>query len=181
MNNYKPMVIFKLRKRGLPTNLAIIPIIESDYNPNAVSYLKSCDDCEKKPFALGLFQISKHNIVEYFKRVSLTKFSKSWIINSKIWANPEFSTELGCWILGGLWKKYKNWEHVIYAYNAGGKVVDSWLAGERELPSQSVNFYQQYLALNEIVANQKKYGINAKNETEYFTYVVKNAVKKWLN
>lgn len=175
MNNYKPMVFFKFKEKKLPTFLAIIPIIESDYNPNAISYIN------KKPFALGMFQVSKHNIVEYFKRVSLTKFSKSWIISSRVWANPEFSTELACWILDGLWKKYRNWQHVIYAYNAGSKVVDDWIAGKRKLPEQTVNFYQQFLALYEIVTNQKKYGITAKDETEYYTYVIKNELNKWVN
>lgn len=168
MNNYKPMVEFHLRSYGLPEWLSIIPIIESDYNRYAVSYINGI------PFALGAWQVSWVNIQQYFKITSLTQFSKVEIIRSNVWKNPEFNTEIAVWILKGLFDRYKNRKHAIYAYNAGSEKVNLWLAGKSELPEQTVNFYNQFLALYEITKDQEKYGINAKDETEYYTYVIKN-------
>lgn len=178
MNHYAPMIFYQLDEMDLPGFLAIIPIMESHYSNRAVSKVNG------KPFALGIWQVSWVNFKEYFRRTSLTDLSKHEIIRSKIWRNPEFNTHLATWILNGYHKKYKNWQHTLYAYNAGSTAVDAWLKNKEALPEQTQNFYNQFLALYDIVKNQEHYGIEAEDKTTYYSYVLKNKLKatsKWFN
>ena len=178
MNNYLPMITFQLRERKLPTYFALIPIIESNYSNLAVSMI------DGKPFALGLWQTSWRNIQEYHKRRDLTKLSKKQILRGRYWRHPEYNTRIATWILKGYYKRYNDVKTTLYAYNAGSTAVNAWLEGKRELPKQTENFYLQFLALEEIVRNQKKYGIKASNETTYLKYVLKNKLQnasKWFN
>lgn len=171
MYYYLPMTEFQLNNRGLPNWLAVIPIIESNYTNNAVSMVGG------EPFALGLWQISHYNVREYFNRSMLTKFSKKDILKYRMWKNPELNTYLAAWIIDGYKKKYTDWKHVLYAYNAGSKKVDSWINGKAELPKETENFYLQFLALQEIVKNEKKYGLKIERRMGYASYFIKNKVK----
>ena len=178
MNNYLPMITFQLRERDLPTYFALVPIIESHYTNRAVSMVND------KPFALGLWQVAFRNFIEYHKRRDLTKLSKKQILKTRLWRHPEYNTRVATWILKGYYKKYGDVKTTLYAYNAGSTKINAWLRGEAELPKETENFYLQFLALAEIVKNQKAYGIKADTSTKYLRYVFKNKLQeaaKWFN
>ena len=178
MNNYFPMVKFQLKERGLPDYFALIPIIESHYSNHAKSMVND------KPFALGMWQVAFSNFQEYHRRNDLTNYTKKQILRNRNWKHPEFNTRVATWILKGYYKKYGDVKTTLYAYNAGSTKINAWLRGEAELPKETENFYLQFLALHEIVKNQKAYGIKADDSTEYIKYVFKNKLQeaaKWFN
>lgn len=193
MNNYLPMFTFQLKERKLPTYFAILCIIESNCKTREISYVrpKKCkkeemegDKCKKVPFALGLWQPSWRNIRQAFRDQYLTDLTKKQIIRYTPWRDAEFNTNIALWILDGYYRKYKDVKTTLYAYNAGSTKINAWLRGEAELPKETENFYLQFQALNEIVKNQKAYGIKADTSTKYLRYVFKNKLQeaaKWFN
>ncbi|HTM63271.1 MAG TPA: transglycosylase SLT domain-containing protein [Gammaproteobacteria bacterium] len=147
---------------GLPAELALIPFIESEYNPNDHS----------NAGALGLWQLMPGTARDLGVRVQGGYDGRRNIIDSTDAALAYFRD------LGNLFKG--NWYLAIAAYNSGeGKVlsakrrIGSTDFFKMPLPRETQLYVPKLLAVAEIVEHPDKYGVKlpaVKNEP-YFTKV----------
>lgn len=150
---YQRMILGKLNKYGLPRWFGTIPFIESEFVNSATSHQG----------AVGLWQIMPRNLQHY-----LTKKSKKpilgWYIIRKptidkaiqLGRDPEKNTEVACKLLSELWMKYKKYgknraKYTLMAYNAGEPKVDRWIAGKGTIKPETMNYYYQLMALQQIL------------------------------
>lgn len=134
--------------RGLPAELALIPIIESEFNPN---------DHSKKG-ALGLWQLMPQTAHELGVRIKSGYDGRRNVIASTRAALAYFF-DLGTMFNG-------NWYLAIAAYNCGqGRIASAERrAGSKNfwnlrLPQETKIYVPKLLAVAEIVKNPEKYGV----------------------
>jgi membrane-bound lytic murein transglycosylase D len=134
--------------RGLPAEIALIPIIESEFNPN--------DHSDKG--ATGLWQLMPQTAHDLGIHIKSGYDGRRNVIASTRAALAYFRD------LGVLFKS--NWYLAIAAYNCGEGKVGSAIhhAGSRNfwdlhLPKETTLYVPKLLAIAAIVKNPKKYGI----------------------
>lgn len=134
--------------RGLPAEIALIPVIESEFNPN--------DKSNKG--ATGLWQLMRVTAHELGIKVQEGYDGRRNVIFSTKAALAYFK-DLGN-LFGG------NWYLAIAAYNCGqGRVLSAMHKTGREsfwglpLPQETKYYVPRLLAVAEIVKNPKKYGV----------------------
>lgn len=151
LRSASPFIFFifqQTQARGLPAELALIPIIESEFNPNDTS----------KKGAAGLWQLMPQTARELgVKMKSGYDGRRNTIASTK--AALAYFKDLGRYFKG-------NWHLAIAAYNCGqGKVDrvkkrtgsdDFW---KLPLPKETKYYVPRLLAVAEIVKNPKKYGV----------------------
>lgn len=151
--------------RGLPAELALIPVIESEFNPN--------DHSNKG--ATGLWQLMPKTAHELGVKVKSGYDGRRNVIASTKAALAYFK-DLGNMFNG-------NWLLAIAAYNCGQvKVAHATRrAGTRDfwnlrLPQETKLYVPRLLAVAEIVKNPKKYGVQLPpvNNAPYFKEVKVN-------
>ncbi|HBJ98443.1 MAG TPA: lytic transglycosylase [Clostridiales bacterium] len=65
--------------------------------------------------------------------------------------NPSDNIRFGVKYLSYLFEKFKNEQHVLYAYNAGEGVVKKWLSSGGDFPyKESVNYYKRVIKVKKI-------------------------------
>ena len=146
-------VINKLEQNNLPLELAILPYIESNYDPFSIS----------PSGAVGMWQFMP-------RTGRLYELNKSWWNEDR--HDPYRSTDAA---VGYLKYLYNRFDQDIYltlaAYNAGPSLVerkinqnikqgdgkDFW---SLNLPSQTQNYVPKFIALRELILNSEKYGIS---------------------
>jgi len=147
---------------GLPAEIALIPFIESEYNPN--------DHSNKG--ALGLWQLMPGTARGLGVKVKSSYDGRKNIIDSTDAALTYFK-DLGALFNG-------NWYLAIAAYNSGeGRVLSAKRRIGSEdffkmsLPRETQLYLPKLLAVAEIVENPKKYGVVLPkvNNEPYFTKV----------
>lgn len=149
---YLYFVVSEMERRGVPTELALIPIVESTYNPQAVS---------PAAISTGMWQF----VSSSGKRFGMTQ-------NSDIDERKDIikSTRAAITYLIYLHDMFGSWELAIAAYNWGeGNIYNAMTS------SGSKNFYdldvrdvtRQYvpkvIALANIIQNPDKFGIKLTN------------------
>ncbi len=149
---YLYFVVSEMERRGVPTELALIPIVESTYNPQAVS---------PAAISTGMWQF----VSSSGKRFGMTQ-------NSDIDERKDIvkSTRAAITYLIYLHDMFGSWELAIAAYNWGeGNIYNAMTS------SGSKNFYdldvrdvtRQYvpkvIALANIIQNPGKFGIKLTN------------------
>lgn len=97
---YRPLFESKLNEYHLPLELALLPIVESNLNPQAIS----------QAGAMGLWQFMPQTGKQY----GLVK-SK----NINLFFDPYASTESACQLISYLYKELNDWNLVLSAYNSG--------------------------------------------------------------
>lgn len=148
-----------LKDSGLPLFLATVPIIESDYNDNAVS----------SAGARGRWQIMPHVMQTLLTTNTLTFRSKIYagkiklvevrVIHiptieecKKLAKDPVIATYVAIKLLKELYNKYHNWSDALMAYNAGTKRLNKYLKGDpKPLAFQTRNYFRQVLAIQEYI------------------------------
>jgi len=150
------------RARGLPAEIALIPVIESEFNPN---------DRSSKG-ATGLWQLMLGTARELGVKVRSGYDGRRNVIASTRAALAYFK-DLGVYFNG-------NWYLAIAAYNCGqGKVNSAQRrTGSKNfwnlpLPQETKFYVPKLLAVAAIVENPKKYGMQLPpiNNEPYFTEV----------
>lgn len=145
---YLYFVVTEMERRGIPTELALIPIVESTYNPNAVS---------PAAISTGMWQF-----------VSSSGKRFGMIQNSDLDERKDIvkSTRAAIAYLQYLHDMFGSWELAIAAYNWGEGNINTAVNN-----SSSRNFYDldvrdvthQYvpkvIALANIIQNPRKFGI----------------------
>ncbi len=149
---YVYYIINQLRKNKLPVELALIPLIESAYDPLATSPAQ----------AAGLWQFVPITAKEYGLKSSNNFDGRRDLIAS---------TSSAISLLQNLNNRFNgDWLVTLAAYNAGegriqraidknkskGLPIDYW---SLDLPSETMHYVPKILAIIDIVKNNKRYGI----------------------
>ncbi|MBQ9537892.1 MAG: transglycosylase SLT domain-containing protein [Treponema sp.] len=147
---YRPYIVQKLKEYNLPLILQYLPIVESYYNPYAVSYAG----------ATGIWQFMTNSMGS-----RLTK--NTWYDDRR---DPWKSTDAAVAKLADNYSYFGDWAIAIAAYNCGvgamNKVVkknkdkDFWyLAENKLLPAQSIEYVPKLLAIADLIENADYYGV----------------------
>ncbi|OCG49370.1 hypothetical protein A9G35_11830 [Gilliamella sp. Choc5-1] len=149
---YVYYIINQLHKNNLPAELALIPLIESAYDPLATSSAQ----------AAGLWQFVPITAKEYGLQRSSSFDARRDLIAS---TNSAIS------LLQNLNKRFNgDWLLTLAAYNAGegrvrkaiernqakGLPINYW---SLDLPTETMHYVPKILAIIDIVKNNKRYGI----------------------
>jgi membrane-bound lytic murein transglycosylase D len=151
---YLPMIQDVFRAEGLPLDLAYVPLIESAFNPNAVSRVK----------AKGMWQFMAVTAAEHGLKTD-------WYVDER--ADPEKATHAAASYLLRLSKAFDgDWHMALASYNSGPRTVlravkrtgldDFWSLYERQrcLPRETREYVPMILAAIVIARNPSEYGFN---------------------
>ncbi|MEQ1898673.1 MAG: transglycosylase SLT domain-containing protein [Vicinamibacterales bacterium] len=149
---FLPMIQDALRAEGLPTDLAFVPVVESAFNPNAMSRAK----------ARGLWQFMRGTAVENGLR-------HDWYMDER--AEPGPATVAAVRYLKSLYRTFGDWHLALASYNGGpgrlqkamkrsGK-TDFWTlsATSRYLPRETRDYVPLILAAVIVARNPTQYGL----------------------
>lgn len=145
---YLPDIRKTLRSEGVPQEIAYLPIIESGFNPSAVS----------RKNAVGLWQFIRPTGLKYGLRIN------HWVDERM---NAEKSTLAAARYLRKLYEEFGSWELALAAYNCGENRVakairrtgstDFWTVSRR-LPRETRNYVPKFNAALIIAKTPGKYG-----------------------
>jgi len=150
---YLPYIVEEIEKRGLPYDLAIIPIVESELRPTAVSTSN----------AAGLWQF----IPSTGERFGLRQ--DWWVDERKDFIQ---STRAALDYLSFLLSEFDNdWELALASYNAGSgrvrKAINENLRAKRpttysylELPGETRSYLPKFVAIRNIISDPERHGVN---------------------
>ncbi|MEM1137445.1 MAG: LysM peptidoglycan-binding domain-containing protein [Bacteroidota bacterium] len=136
-NIYFPLFEKKLAEHGLPDELKYLSIIESAFDPKAVSVAR----------AVGLWQFMYYTGKMYGLKVNSTIDERR---------DPEKATEAACKHLKYLYKRFNDWELAIAAYNCGEGNVNKAQrrSGKKKfwdiyarLPRETRSYLPQFVAM----------------------------------
>lgn len=147
-----PYVVEQLEKRHMPVDLALLPFIESGYNPTANSHAG----------AQGLWQLMPSTVKDYGYD------AKNFWINPR--TNVILSTDIALATLQHLHQEFNSWFLAFAAYNVGPGFVANVLEeaakkGESThywqlaLPQQTKNYIPKLLALSFILSHAKQFNL----------------------
>lgn len=156
MGRYQRMVMEELEAEGLPPSLAFLPIVESWYNPRAVSWVG----------AAGLWQFMPPTARGMGLRVDR-------LIDER--RDPYRSTPLAISYLSGLYRQFDSWFLALAAYNAGPGRLEgvlrrsgqadqfndgSFLDVLDQLPRETRDFVPRFIAAARIGMDPAAYGFD---------------------
>lgn len=158
-------VVEEVQKRGMPTEIALLPMVESAFNPTANSSAK----------AAGIWQF----IPSTGKNFGL---KQDWWTDNR--RDVTAATNAALNYLEKLHVMFGTWELALAAYNAGEGTVQRAIERNRrqglptdyqslQLPPETKNYVPKLQAVKNIVTNPEQYGLNIKSidNKPYFTQV----------
>ncbi|QGZ43330.1 transglycosylase SLT domain-containing protein [Pseudoduganella flava] len=164
-------VVSELEKRGMPTELALLPFIESAFNPTAVSSAN----------AGGMWQFMPGTGRDFNLKQNAFKDDRRSVLAS---------TDAALTYLQRLYDMFGDWQLALAAYNWGEGSVQKAIAKNRAagkptdfdslselMPAETRNYVPKLQAVKNIVANPGRYGLSLpliQNEP-YFTAVDKTS------
>ncbi len=164
-SKYLYHIVDELNRRGLPTELALLPFVESAYNPTAYSRAK----------ASGLWQFIPSTGLHYNLE------QNAWRDQRR---DPVASTNAALDYLTYLYDFQGDWYLALASYNWGEGSVKRAMEKNAKagipadyasinMPSETRNYVPKLQAIKNIIANPKKYGITLPDVTNepYFTKV----------
>ncbi|QDD12137.1 transglycosylase SLT domain-containing protein [Candidatus Methylopumilus rimovensis] len=163
-------VVGEVEKRGMPSEIALLPMIESAYNPIANSRSK----------AVGIWQFIPST-------GRLYGLKQDWWQDKR--RNVVDATNAALDYLQKLHALFGTWDLALAAYNAGEGTVSRAIAKNRakglptdyanlKLPAETKDYVPKLQAIKNIVSNPSQYGlyIDPIPNKPYFTYVEAPAV-----
>jgi membrane-bound lytic murein transglycosylase D len=164
-------VVQELEKRGMPTELALLPVIESAFNPQALS---TAD-------AAGIWQFVPGTGRDFNLKQNMFKDERRGVLAS---------TDAALTYLQRLYTMFGDWQLALAAYNwgegnvqkaiqknrAAGKPTDFESLAEL-MPAETRNYVPKLQAVKNIVANPGQYGVNLPliDNQPYFTTIDKTS------
>lgn len=148
---YRPMILKKLKKAGLPQSLSWLPLIESGYTVRALSRAR----------ALGMWQFIASTGYKY-------GLERDRWVDERM--DPEKATDAAIAYLTELHQIFGDWLTVLAAYNCGEGRVLRCIKDQRidyldhfwdlysKLPSETAFYVPKFLAVLHIVNDPKAYG-----------------------
>ncbi len=158
-------VVEEVEKRGMPTEIALLPMIESAYNPQAYSTSR----------ASGIWQFVP-STGKYFG------LKQNWWFDNR--RNITFATEAALTYLQKLHAMFGAWDLALAAYNAGEGTVSRAIERNRRLglptdyeslnlPAETKNYVPKLQAVKNLMTNPGNYGLKIQTiaNTPYFAKV----------
>lgn len=150
-SRYLHYTVTEAERRGIPTEIALLPVIESSYDPAATS----------SAAAAGMWQFIPSTGTIYGLRQNSIYDGRRDVVES---------TRAAYEFLGSLYNQFGSWELALAAYNAGpgriqqainrnmaaGLPTDYW---SLKLPAETMNYVPRFLAVAQIVKNPNQYGV----------------------
>jgi membrane-bound lytic murein transglycosylase D len=146
-------VVQELEKRGMPTELALLPVIESAFNPQALSNAN----------AAGIWQFVPGTGRDFNLQQNMFKDERRGVLAS---------TDAALTYLQRLYTMFGDWQLALAAYNWGEGNVQKAIQKNRSLgkptdfeslaelmPAETRNYVPKLQAVKNIVANPGQYGI----------------------
>lgn len=148
---YLYYIVQEVQRRGLPTELALLPFVESAFNPQAQSPAQ----------ASGMWQFIPSTGTRYNLRQTLFNDGRRDIMAS---------TKAALDYLTQLHSMFGDWQLALAAYNWGEGGVQRAIArnqarglptdyGDLRMPAETRNYYPKLQAIKEIIADPAAYGI----------------------
>ncbi len=145
-------VVGEVEKRNMPMEIALLPMIESAYNPIATSRQK----------AAGMWQFIPSTGKIY-------GLKQNWWVDDR--RSVMAATNAALNYLEKLHKEFGTWELALASYNAGeGRVGRAIKKNKRNkkprgyyslrLPKETKNYVPKLFAIKNIISNPSKYGLN---------------------
>lgn len=158
-------IVEEVEKRGMPTEIALLPMIESAYNPQAYSRSRASGIWQFMP-ATGKFFGLKQNW---------------WVDNRR---DITIATDAALTYLQKLHGMFGSWDLALAAYNAGEGTVGRAIEHNRKLglstnyeslnlPAETKNYVPKLQAMKNLMTYPGKYGLQIQTiaNTAYFTRV----------
>lgn len=147
---YRPMILAKLAAAHLPSQLAWLPLVESEFKGRALS----------RAGAFGLWQFIASTGLRY-------GLSRDGWVDERL--DPEKATDAAIAYLTELHRLFGDWPKALAAYNCGearvyrhqsrsGEYFDFWDLYE-QLPGETRRYVPRFIAALLIVENPAKYGM----------------------
>ena len=162
---YLYYIVQEIEKRGLPTELALLPFVESAMQPQAVSSAQ----------AAGLWQFMPATGKVYSLEQNLWKDERLGVVES---------TRAALDYLEKLYAEFGSWQLALAAYNYGEAGVERAIAYNRKhhkplnyeslrLPRETQNYVPKLQAIKNIISDPQHYGIElpAIRDEPYFVTV----------
>ncbi|WP_019519632.1 lytic transglycosylase [Faucicola boevrei] len=151
-SRYLYHTVREAERRNIPAELALLPVIESSYDPNATS----------NAAAAGLWQFIPSTGRIYGLNQTSTFDGRRDVIES---------TRAAYDFLTSLYNQFGSWELALAAYNAGpgrvssairynqsqGLPTDYW---SLRLPTETMNYVPRFMAVAQIVKDPYSYGVS---------------------
>lgn len=150
-SKYLYHIVEEVEKRNLPTELALLPFVESAFQPEALSYAK----------ASGLWQFTAATGNVYSLQQNIWKDDRRDVLES---------TRAALDYLEKLYAQFGDWQLALAAYNWGeGSVARAIRRAKARglptdyshlrMPRETANYVPKLEAIKRIVLNPEKYGI----------------------
>lgn len=151
-SHYLYHVLEELEKRHMPTELALLPFVESAYNPMATSRAR----------ASGMWQFIPQTGKNYSLKQDWWKDERRDVVAS---------TDAALNYLGVLYQDSGDWTIALASYNWGEGAVKRAIARNQaaglptdyeslDMPEETRNYFPKLQALKNIISDPDKYGIS---------------------
>lgn len=164
-SRYLHHIVEEVERRNMPMEIALLPVVESAFNPHAYSRSR----------ASGLWQF-------------IPSTGKNYGLAQDWWADNRrdivAATDAALNYLQRLYDMFGNWELALAAYNCGEGCVGRAIAANQrrglptdylslKLPPETVNYVPKLMAVKNIVLAPAMYGIELESipDAPYFTTV----------
>lgn len=162
---YLHYIVEEVEKRGMPTELALLPFIESGFDPRATSTAQ----------AAGIWQFIPGTATRYNLRVDLAKDDRRDVVAS---------TTAALDYLEWLYKMFGDWHLVLASYNWGENSVQRAVERNRSagravtyehlaMPEETQDYIPKLQAIENIVRNPQVFRISLPNmpNRPYFAFI----------
>ncbi|MGD0281391.1 MAG: lytic transglycosylase domain-containing protein [Dissulfurispiraceae bacterium] len=135
--------------KGIPLDLAYLPLIESGFSPVSVG----------RGNAVGLWQLVQGTAKQYGLRID------SYVDERK---DPVKSTYAAADYLKYLYEKFGAWDIALAAYNAGDGKIRHMLRKYKEvrLPRVVYSYLAKFMAASDVAQDPENYGINTPRKVD---------------
>ncbi len=148
---YLYFIVDEVERRGMPTEIALLPIVESAFNPHALSATQASGIWQFMPSTGRLFGLQQN-----------------WWYDGR--RDVVAATYSALDYLQRLYDEFGAWDLALAAYNCGDGKLRREIAfnrahglpadfGHLRLPDQTRNYIPRLLAAKAIVMNPEKYGL----------------------
>ncbi len=162
---YLYYIVEEVEKRGMPTEIALLPMIESAYNPQAYS----------RSHASGIWQFVPATGKHY-------GLQQNWWYDGR--RDVLAATRAALNYLGKLHNQFGSWDLALAAYNCGEGTVGRAIAANAaqglptdyknlNLPDEARNYVPKLLGVKRLINNPERYGLSLLHvpNQPYFTTI----------